>query len=196
MSYSSPTSQNAYDILNQKAEIIHSENLSNGWAYIISGSIVLGFSIPATYLSSDPLAQAVYSISQTLGVAAVGYGSYLVLIDNEYTRFHHIITSLSDLSVHQKNHLSQAFLLENSDRARNVRKIRVITHGLTALLNFVSALTTSHVELQTALFFLGGINTLAALNFALTWSEEEKLYKSISPFQINLGQKLQVSFHF
>ncbi|MBC7385880.1 MAG: hypothetical protein H7301_06930 [Cryobacterium sp.] len=63
---------------------------------------------------------------------------------------------------------------ENAQRARAGRRIRVITHSLTAGLNLMNGFTTSSRELKSALFFLGGINVLAAIHYAFTETEEEK----------------------
>lgn len=174
-------SGDAYRLLKEKANKIDSENTKNGWAYIISGSVALAVSIPAYYMSEDIFAKAIYSLGQTLGVVAVGYGSYLVLVADDYSRFVGVIDKARMLDQHEKNELAEVFLRENASRARNIRKIRVICHSLTAGLNFMSAATTGHRELQTALLFIGGINALAALNFALSRSEEEKMIEERKP---------------
>jgi hypothetical protein len=54
----------------------------------------------------------------------------------------------------------------------------VISHVLTAALNFVNAATSSNQNLAEALYFVGGVNTLAALGFAFTKSDEEKAIAS------------------
>lgn len=189
----------SYSVLEGKAEKLSEKNHTNGWGYIISGGLVLGISIPGFYLSEDIFARAIYSIGQTLGVASVGYGSYLVLVDNDYTRFLRILNQ-SGVPQKEKEILASSFLEENAGRAGNVRKIRVITHSLTAALNYTNALTTSQRELKTALFFLGGINTLAALSFGIGKSEEEELVRSRSLSSASLvpipaaGLALQVRF--
>ncbi len=170
-----PVPQSAYEILVSKATSIGERNSTTGWAYIISGGIALGGSIPAYYLSKEIFSQAVFSIGQTLGVAAIGYGSYLVLIDDEYTSYLKLLRSAPRLSFEQKEALSRQFLIAASERSRNIRRIRVITHGLTAGLNFLNAFTSSQKDLKTALLFVGGINTLAAVAIGFGRSDEEKL---------------------
>ncbi len=165
----------AYELLEKKAKAVETEDHLNGWAYVVSGTVALGVSIPAYYLSDDLFARAVYSVGETLGVASVGYGTYLLLVDTEYSRFYNVLRSEVDLRPDQRDRLAREFLIENARRARNARKIRVITHALTATLNFVDGATSSFPELQEALFFLGGINALAAVGFAFSSSEEEKL---------------------
>jgi hypothetical protein len=168
-------------MLQKKAEFAEKRSNYEGWGYLISGSVALGISIPAFYLSDDAFAQAIYSVTQTIGVAAIGFGSYQLLIDDEMTRFLRIVKSVPGLSQAQRDQFALSYLRESADRARNLRKIRVISHGLTAVLNFVNAYTSSNDNLSQALYFLGGVNTLAAVSFALGKSEEEKALEVISP---------------
>lgn len=177
--HSKQQAQNAYELLERKAEAISSENRVNGWAYIISGGAILAGSIPAYYLSEDVFAKVIYTVGKTVGITAVGYGSYLVLIENDYTRFQRIMRGVPGLSKEEKIQLSEQFLEESSERARSVRRIRVITHSLAAGLSFIDGFTSSHQNLKIAHFFLGGINTLAALSFGFSKSEEENFAGSV-----------------
>src|SRR4051794_8109941 len=70
-------STGAYKLLKEKAESMESTDRTEGWAYLVSGAVVLGISIPAYYLSTDLFAQAGYSAGQTLGLGAMGYGASL-----------------------------------------------------------------------------------------------------------------------
>ena len=180
--YSRP-STGAYELLEKKADAINNENRTNGWAYVISGGVMLGISIPAYYLSEDVFAKVIYTVGQTLGIASVGYGSYLVLIENDYTRFQRVIKGVPELSLKERDHLAERFLEENSQRARSVRRIRVITHSLAAGLNYLDGFTSENQNLKIAYFFLAGINTVAALSFGLTKSEEENFSGSLTEKQ-------------
>jgi hypothetical protein len=170
-----PAPAGTFAHLKDKSDKLRKEERVNGWAYIVSGAAALAISLPAYYLSDDIFAKTIYSVGQTIGVGAIGYGSYLVLIDDDYSRITRLIESVPELSESERNRLAQSFFRENSQRARNVRKIRVISHALTAGLNLSSGLTASQRELKTALFFIGGINALAAVSFGLSRSDEEKL---------------------
>ena len=170
----SRASEGAFELLQKKSDLIAEENHTNGWAYVISGGLALGFATPAYYLSNDIFAKTVYSLGQTLGVAAIGYGSYLILIDDDSNRFVRIVKQSHHLSRLQRDELAEEYLRANADRGKNLRKIRVISFSLTSALNFANGLTTSISDLKTALFFIGGVNAIAALSFALSKSEEEK----------------------
>jgi hypothetical protein len=184
------------DFLRAKATAVSAENHANGWAYVISGTVSLGVSVPGYFLSEDVFAKAVYSITETLGAASVGYGAYLLLVDDDFTRFERILAR-AELTPEERNRLARRFLEENADRARNVRKIRVISHSLTAGLNFLNAATSSQRDLSTALYFVGGINTLAAITFAFRKSEEEKLTELSEPrAELLIGPGVALAIHF
>jgi hypothetical protein len=168
----------AWELLDSKSTELSNSNHSNGIAYLISGGAALAISLPGYYLSDDVFAKTVYSLTETLSVASVGYGTYLMLIDDDVTRFVRIVKGSPGVGAQARNQLATAYLHESADRARNVRKIRVISHGLTAALNFVNGVTSSQKDLATALYFLGGVNTLAAVGFAISKSDEEKLVES------------------
>ena len=164
----------AFELLQKKAELADAHAKYEGWGYLISGGVALGISVPAYYLSQDVFAKAIYSVTETLGVAAVGYGSYQVLVDDDMTRFVRVVKSVPGLTRSQREQFAMSYLRENADRARNLRRIRVISHGLTAALNLVNAVTSSNANLSDALYFVGGVNALAAFSFAIGKSDEEK----------------------
>jgi hypothetical protein len=174
-----PTPSLYYPILRDKAHKIDDRNTNEGWAYVISGGVALAASVPGYYLSEDIFARSVYSLGETLAVGAVGYGAYLILVSDDYVRFVRILDSSPTLSTSEKERLAYEFLHENAKRARAVRKIRVISHGLTAGLNFLNGATSDNRDLRTALYFVGAINVLAALSFAFKVSEEETFLDQI-----------------
>jgi hypothetical protein len=171
---SSDTPGGAFELLQKKAQAFERKSNYEGWGYLISGVVALGVSVPAYYVSDDVFAKAVYSVTETLSVAAIGYGSYQLLVDDDMTRYIRIVRSVPGLSSAQRDQFAMSYLRESADRARNVRRIRVISHGLTAALNFVNAFTSSNDNLSQALYFVGGVNTLAAVSFAIGKSDEEK----------------------
>ncbi|MEK7689811.1 MAG: hypothetical protein AAB425_02195, partial [Bdellovibrionota bacterium] len=143
------------------------------------------------YLSEDLFAQLIYTLGQNVGVAAVAYGTYQVMIPGEEARFAKILSGTPGLTNQNREDLARGFYRETAARARNLRWIRVISHGLSASLNFMNAATTGHTELRLTLLFLGSINTLATLGFGFKESEEEKLYESVRGTQALLGPQSQ-----
>ncbi len=175
----SPVPTPAFSLLERKAIKTERENRINGWGYIISGTAVMAISIPAYYATKDVFAQAVYTIGQTLGLGAITYGATLVLIDDEYVTFYNIIKDVPGLAPEKKEILAREFFQKSAIRAKQNRKIRVIGHSLGATLNFINAATASNSDLRAALYFLGGINTLAAFSYLFRESDEEKAVESL-----------------
>lgn len=191
----------AVAMLEARSDQFARKNHANGWAYVASGAVVLGISFPGFYLSNDAFAKAVYSVGETLGVAAVGYGSYLVLVDDDETRFKRILDSVPGLAPEEREGLARSFLMEGAARAVQVRKIRVVSHGLTAVVNLVNGFTASNRDLKTALFFVGGINALAAVNFVFSRSDEERSldglkFSSMGSVDFFAGPVSGVQIHF
>lgn len=174
----------AFDYLSERSDTLRKNNSIKGWGYVISGGVALGVSIPGYYLSSDIFARTIYSLGQTVGIGAIGYGAYLILVDDEMIRYHKIIASQKSLSDLQKNQLAKAFLEETAAQAKRTRHLRALTHGLMAGLNVLNGATAEHVELRTALFFLGGVNTLVSLTNLFTTTDEEKVYQEKFAFSV------------
>jgi hypothetical protein len=180
-----------YQLLSEKASVTQTTNQGLGLAYVISGATTLGISIPGYYLSEDVFARSVYAIGESIGVVAMGYGVYLLLIENEYSRFKKIVDSSASLTSDHKNQLAKSFLNEQARRAKNVRKIRAVSHAMMAGLNTLNAVIASHRDLRTALFFLGGVNTLVFLHCLFSTSEEESIPDSTT--SIGLSPNVQIA---
>lgn len=191
----------AWTVLNEKADRVENERLSRGWGYVVSGAVATAVSVPAYFLSQDIFSKAVFSISQNLGVAAVGYGGYLVSVNDELVGFRQMLRSVPEVTPRARESLARHYLIQNGETVRRVRRIRMITHGLTAGLNFTNALTSSNQELKNSLYFLGGINLLAVIGLAFEKTDEEKLeqrFRSAEwrPDVILNSQGVQMAFHF
>lgn len=195
-----------YDMLQSKADSLRTSHQTEAWAYLISGAVALGVSTPGFYLSKDFFAKSIYTLGQTLGAGAVGYGVYLMLVKSEPQRFRDIVENTPDLSPAQKNVLAEQFILENGERGYGSRMIRLTAHSLIAILNLANSFAIDNSEIRTALYFLGGVNALAALNFALTRSDEEeqadkiRTMKAISQTGVTwnwiLGPMAGIQIHF
>lgn len=137
-----------------------------GLAYMVSGGLVLIGSTIGLEKSDDILAKSVYSISQTLSIAAIGYGAYLHSIGDEDRTFFNIIENSTSLSPTQKNEILLSYQRQRGENKRKARLIRIITHGLIAAANFYGASQESDEGLRTALYFMGGVNAIASISIA------------------------------
>lgn len=135
-----------------------------GWSYIISGSLALVGGILGTQVTSDPLERGVYTLFETMGIASIGYGSYVWKIGGEERLLYNTLQG-TKLSPEQKSQFLVSYNFQIKDRDQRDRALRSITHGLISALNFYSASQQKQPGLKTTLNFIGGVNLLAAISF-------------------------------
>ena len=148
----------------KRIELQKKADRENGLSYVISGSIGLAGGIAGALITDDAIEKGIYSIFQTIGVAAIGYGSYTWLVGGEDRGFYEILNA-SGLDPQQKMRLLEVRDLKKKEREKKERLVKAITHGLIAGLNIYSAQQQSNSTLKTGLYFVGGVNLLAAFSY-------------------------------
>lgn len=138
---------------------------TNGYSYIISGSLALAGGIWGNSISNDTAEKGIYTIFQTIGIASIGYGAYTWQIGGEERSIYNTL-QYTKFSPEQKSHFLQAYNFQRKEREKRDRLIRAITHGLIAGLNFYNASQQPHAGLKNTLLFIGGVNMLAAVSFS------------------------------
>ena len=136
----------------------------DGYSYLISGTLASVGGLVGYYSSADTFAKAVYSISQTIGVGAIGFGGYKLFVGNENRVFYKTLRS-SHLSPQDRDILLYNYRLQKGTEEARIRKVKALTHGAIALLNLYNAMRESHDDLKTALYFVGAVNFFAAISF-------------------------------
>lgn len=162
MSYDGPPSwQNFDDFMKQREQ----EDEITGLSYLISGAIATVGGSVGYYGSSDTFSRGAYAITQSVGVAALGYGATIYFNGNEYDSFYRAVRD-SSLSSAQKNEVLQRFLANEKEQHDRARWIRVATHTLLAALNFYSAAHEKDKDVRNIFQFLGGVNAVIAVSYA------------------------------
>lgn len=136
----------------------------DGYSYLISGTLASVGGLVGFYSSTDTFAKAVYSISQTIGVGAIGFGGYKLFVGNENRVFYKALRS-SNLSPGDRDLLLFNYRLQKGAEEARIRKVKALTHGAIALLNLYNAMRETHDDLKTALYFIGAVNFFAAISF-------------------------------
>jgi len=149
----------AYQVELQKAR-----DYRNGLSYVISGALAVVGGFLGSNITEDPMEKGIYTVFETIGIASVGYGAYTWQIGGEERSFYQILQG-SRLTIEQKTQLLRSFAFAKKEREKRDRMIRAITHGLIAGLNIYSAATAQNDSLKTGLYFIGGVNLLAAVSF-------------------------------
>jgi hypothetical protein len=136
----------------------------NGISYIISGGLALAGGIWGANIAEDSAEKGVYTLFQTIGVASVGYGAYIWKIGGEERSIYRTLES-TRFTPEQKTHFLRAYRFERRERERRDRFIRAITHGMIAGLNIYNASQQKEESIKSGLYFIGGVNLLAAISF-------------------------------
>lgn len=134
-------------------------DLDNSWAYFISGTLLIIGGQIGYNSTSKPVEKFAYSLSQSLGVGAFGYGFSLRLGRDADREFYESVQKAS-LSETEKDRLIRSYVEVKSDTREKEKWIRLITYGAVGALNIVRAVNESDETVRAGLYFLGGVNVL------------------------------------
>ncbi|HMN68082.1 MAG TPA: hypothetical protein PKC28_06035 [Bdellovibrionales bacterium] len=136
----------------------------NGLSYIISGSLALGGGIWGANITDDNIEKGIYTVFQTIGIASVGYGAYVWKIGGEERNLYATLSN-ARLTPEQKTIFLRSYYAQKKESEKRERYIKAITHGLIAGLNFYNASQQKQDSIKSGLYFIGGVNLLAAISF-------------------------------
>ena len=153
-----------WDTFAHEVEIQREKDRKNGLSYIISGSLALVGGIVGNSIAEDTAEKGIYTVFQTIGVASIGYGAYTWQVGGE-ERFLYQSLQTSKLTPEQKSQFLQSYNFQRKEREKRDHLVRAITHGLIAALNIYNASQQKQDSLKNALYFVGGVNALAAVSF-------------------------------
>lgn len=137
----------------------------DGRAYLISGALLIVGGTVGYSNSSNSVEKLGFSVSQSLGVAGLGYGSYLYFIGRDHSPFYESL-SKSSLNNQQKDELVKIYM-ERVRRNQDAEKwIRVASHATVSGINFYNASREEDRDLQAGLMILGLVNALAAVSIS------------------------------
>lgn len=142
-------------------ELYHKEE---GLAYMISGAVVAiaaGFAFHGAHSDTEKIA---YSFAQSLGIGAVGYGTYKYYIGNYDRSFYHVVSRTEGLTMDQKTALILNYDLEKKWQKQKLTLIAFGTYSLIAIANYFNASQESDPGTKNFLYAIGGVYTLAAIS--------------------------------
>ena len=143
----------------------NNKNHIDGLSYIISGGLATAGGVYGYETSTDPLAKAVFGLSQSLGIVAIGYGAFKWANGNEHSMIFQTLEK-SKMTPEQKDEFLTAYFEEVKKQRKQSKLIKAVTHGLVAALNTYHAATEKNKDLKSAFYFIGGINALAAISYS------------------------------
>lgn len=135
-----------------------------GTSYLVSGILVTVGSVAGYYSTEDSTSKVAYAFSQSLGIAAIGYGAAKLTIGHEYNSFYAAVRG-TRLTNEQKNSLLKIYLEQEKEKRESLRKIKIATHLLLGAVNLYSATREKDTNVKTVFQFLSGINFAVALAY-------------------------------
>lgn len=179
-----------WDQLSTKTDLEAKSASTEGYSLIISGGITFVGSVVGYFASTDIFLRAVFSVGQNLGTLATGYGASRLLTLDELRFFREVVSNSGTLRPEDRDSLAESYDQLGRLEKSKERKVKMVTHGITAALNFVNATTFQTQELKAAFIFLGALNTLAFFNY--TFSKDTTLNAFVLPTSNQMA--LTVSF--
>lgn len=161
--YDGPATWAEFEVDMRKRE--HADEVV-GLSYMVSGGIAMIGGIIGVQSSPDPYSRGFFAISETLGIAALGYGASIYWNGNEYSSFYRAVRD-SSLPPAQKTELLRKFLENERAEYQRAEWIRIATYSLLAAVNFYAASQEPNPDVRRLLQFLGGVNLVLA--FSCTW---------------------------
>jgi|GEM_PF-5547013 len=137
-----------------------------GSSYIASGLLVAIGGIVGQQRSQDAPSRLVYGFSQGLGAFAFGYGLTQILVGEPNDSFHHALKS-SNLSLSQRNQLTEVFLKQELERRELESRLNMITHSIVAGFNFYAARNETDSNTKSILVGLGVLNLIVGVTIPL-----------------------------
>jgi hypothetical protein len=149
-----------FDLSLQKVEELkHTEAIS----YILSGLLVTIGGMAGATAARVPSTKFIYGLSQSLGVAGIGYGSYMLYNGHEYSSFARAVRN-TPMTSEQRDQLVREFLKAEQEQQETLRQVRLYTYLALGTLNLAAATQESERSAKTMFQIFSGINYALALS--------------------------------
>lgn len=139
---------------------------TDGVAYMISGAVLLAGGLVGYHNSQGNVEKLAYSVSQSLGIAGLGYGYYLYSVGTETRSFYEAVKNTNGLSEQNRNDLTKNYVAQWKVQQENEKWMKVATYALVGALNVYNASREKPGDLRQGLMVLGGVNLLAAISLS------------------------------
>jgi len=139
------------------------DEILNGRAYVISGALLALGGMVGYHNAQTSVEKLAYSVTQSLGVAGIGYGAYLHNVGSPQRSFYQSVESSQSLTLENKNELVWHYVTNLKEDRATERLIKIVTHSLVSAINIYNGMREQG-ELRQGLIALGGIHALAAIS--------------------------------
>ncbi len=164
-----PPSFTGYETWNEfstKIQDTKSHNSSDGFAYVVSGSLGLVGGLIAERMTLDPAEKLVFVLFQSIGIAAIGFGSLQWKVSNDDETLYDTLRFSNSLTEQQRTQIVQNYFRFKKQNEIRENRIKAVTFGLISLLNFYNGYQQKSEPVKNSLYFLGSVNLLACLSYS------------------------------
>jgi hypothetical protein len=137
-----------------------------GMSYIVSGTLELLGGVFAESTTTDPVAKGVYLLFESIGIASIGYGAYTYKVQSDEDLMRESLHASPFLSDKAKVETLRKYFELSKVNSKKEDRIKALTHGLIALLNFYSGSRQKSEPVRNTIFFIGGVNLLACISYS------------------------------
>jgi hypothetical protein len=153
-----------YKEFNERVNAESQSKRTDGFGYLVSGGIALVGGSYGWSQSKSSVEKGFYSIAQSMGILAIGYGAEAYFLKQDDEIFLTVLSS-TELSRAQKDKMVESYLRERKEREESVVWIRRVTFGLAGVLSAVNAAQTKDQTLQNILYVSAGVQLAWAFTF-------------------------------
>jgi len=137
-----------------------------GLSYMISGTLGLIGGMLAQSSTTDPLEKGIFTMSESIGLAAIGYGANKWMLGDEQRIIYDSIRNVKSINDQQRTDILYSYFERKKERERRESYIKAMTYGVISLVNIYSATQTTNESVRNGLYFIGGISALAAITYS------------------------------
>lgn len=164
LSFVSSAFAESYNEFSERVKSGSQVSRNDGLGYMLSGGIALAGGGYGFSQAEKPVEKGFYSIAQSLGLLAIGYGAEAYFLKQDDEIFIQVLNS-TELTRDQKDRMVETYLKEKRDREDDIRWIRRTTFGLAGALNLLYASQTDDSTLRGFLYLTAGVQFVWAFTF-------------------------------
>lgn len=138
-------------------EQARAEDRTLGTSYLLSGALVALGGVAGAQSAGDDTSKLMFTLSQSLGIAGIGYGIAKLSFGNQYNSLYDALRDTS-LTKEQRDQIVRIFMEREREKQQSMKHIKIITHILLGAVNLYAASKEENSNSKTFLQFFGGAN--------------------------------------
>jgi hypothetical protein len=156
-------SDSEWDTLNGEWKEYRTSQKNAGYGLMLGGALASLGGAAGYRSTDDPFAQGAFTLTESLGILAIGSGLKKVWLTSDKDVFLKTIHNDSGITSAEKLRLYKSYTLNKKAADRKVEQADGVTYALIALLNFYNAREASDATVRQTLQAFGLVNSFLAI---------------------------------